>query len=229
MQRGKKSRGGLPATLERTYIVRIANVDWQKSFARIETIKKAIAARGWGPINCILLHHPELQKTKDRVKLINDIYKKQVKDGINITDLFLWNKAMGSMGLAMDTFLDHTVQEKAIGQLYAAEKKQKRCISGQWKKDGGARLSAGLMVIPDECVIYPECLGWAPCGLDWKMKGRKETRQCKARQGRLERIKLKEKADMVLSKCATPDKGKCNNTDLKVIIRWYKVNSDKVI
>jgi hypothetical protein len=69
-------RAGLPATLERSDIVRIVNIAWQKSFARVDTNLKAIAERGWGTLNCVLLDHPELQETKDRVESINNIYKK---------------------------------------------------------------------------------------------------------------------------------------------------------
>ena len=64
----EKIRAGLPATLERSDIVRIVNVAWQKIFTRVETNKHAIAARGWGPLNYILMDHPELQETKDRVR-----------------------------------------------------------------------------------------------------------------------------------------------------------------
>jgi hypothetical protein len=41
-----KIRAGLPATLERSDIVRIMNVAWTKSFARIDTKKQATTMRG---------------------------------------------------------------------------------------------------------------------------------------------------------------------------------------
>jgi hypothetical protein len=41
-----KIRVGLPATLERSDIVRIVNIAWQKSFARVDTNMNAIAERG---------------------------------------------------------------------------------------------------------------------------------------------------------------------------------------
>jgi hypothetical protein len=34
------------------------------------------------------------------------------------------------MGLTMDMFLDHKVEEKAIGKLPSAQKKDKRCLTG---------------------------------------------------------------------------------------------------
>jgi hypothetical protein len=156
-----KIRAGLPATLDTSEIVQIVNVAWQKSFARVDTNKRAIAARGLGPQNLILLDHPELQETKERVKSINEIYAKQVRYGIDITDLNLLNTDKGVMGICMEMFLDHKVQEHAIVKLSASEKKERRRQAGQVKKAGGARISAGLVAITDGCAISPECLTWA--------------------------------------------------------------------
>jgi hypothetical protein len=78
---------------------------------------KAVAERGWGALNYVLLDHPELQETKDRVESINNIYKKQVMDGVEITGLTLLNTDKGSMGLTIDMFLDNALQDKALGKL----------------------------------------------------------------------------------------------------------------
>jgi hypothetical protein len=51
------------------------------------------------------------------------------------------------MGLCMDMFLDHTVKETALWKMNPAKKKEKRRQTGQMKKDRGAGLSAGIMVI----------------------------------------------------------------------------------
>jgi hypothetical protein len=72
----RKIRDGLPATLERSDIVRIVSIAWKKSFARADTNLKAIAERGWVALNYLLLDHPEMQETNDRVESINNIYKK---------------------------------------------------------------------------------------------------------------------------------------------------------
>jgi hypothetical protein len=82
-------------------------------------------------------------------------------DGAAITDLALLNNNTGSMGLAMDMFLNNVLQEKAIGKLTAAEKKEKRRQAGTSRKDGGARLSSSLMVIIDYYAIGPDCIAWA--------------------------------------------------------------------
>jgi hypothetical protein len=120
-----KIRAGIPATIERSDIVRIVHVAWMKLFARVETKKCAIAARGWGPPNYILLDHHKLQETKDRVRSIKEIYKQQVKDGVDIADLTSLNTDRGAMGLTMDMCLDQKVEENALGQLSATTKKEK--------------------------------------------------------------------------------------------------------
>ena len=50
--------------LERTDIVPIINYAWEKSFAKIDSNKRAIAERGWNPLNRNLLKHPAILNTK---------------------------------------------------------------------------------------------------------------------------------------------------------------------
>jgi hypothetical protein len=176
-----KIGAGLPATLEKTTLIRIVNVAWQISFARVDTNKRSIAARGWGPLNYILLDHPELQETKERVHSINEIYAKQVRVGVVIIDLTLLNTEKGDMGICTEMFLDHKVQENELGKLSATEQKEMRRQAGLAKKAGGAQIFDGLVAITDGYAIGPECLAWTRC-----TRLEKE-RQAKAKQtaGRL--------------------------------------------
>jgi hypothetical protein len=70
------------------------------------------------------LDHPELQETKDRVRSINEIYEKQVRDGVKITDLATLNTQRGLIGLCVDMFLDHQVQGQALGKMTVAQEKR---------------------------------------------------------------------------------------------------------
>jgi hypothetical protein len=47
--------------------------------------------------------------------------------------------------------------------------------------------------------------------------------------GRLDIIRWKDKLDMVLANGETPKAGKWNNTDLKVVIQWFKRDGDKSV
>ena len=46
-----------------TDVIPIVNYAWTCSFAKERTNLKAISDRGWGPVNWILLSHPEIQST----------------------------------------------------------------------------------------------------------------------------------------------------------------------
>jgi hypothetical protein len=135
---------GLPATLDRSEIVRIVHVAWKKSFACVDMNNRAIAARIWRPINYILLYHPELKETKDRVGSIKEIYEHHVNYGVDIADLTSLNTDRGEICLTMDIFFNHKVNENALGQLSAVAKKEKRRKTGLAKKDGRAHVSASL-------------------------------------------------------------------------------------
>jgi hypothetical protein len=88
------------------------------------------------------------------------------------------------------------LQEKSLGKLTASEKKEKRRQAGMPRKDGGARLSAGLMVITYGYAIGPGCLVWDR--RTWLEKDQNAREKQMAR--RLERMKLKAKVDAFLAK-----------------------------
>jgi hypothetical protein len=50
--------------------------------------------------------------------------KKQLMDGVEITDLTSLNTDKGSMGLTMGMFIDNALQEKVLGKLTATKKKE---------------------------------------------------------------------------------------------------------
>ena len=51
--------------LKKTDIIPIINYCWDRSFARTITNKKAIAMRGWNPLNYVLLDSPEISSPQD--------------------------------------------------------------------------------------------------------------------------------------------------------------------
>jgi hypothetical protein len=142
-----------------------------------------------------------------------------VIDGVDITDLTSLNTENGAMGICMDMFLDHKVQENALGKLSACKKKERHHQAGLAKKAGGARISAGLMAITDGYAIGTECLTWA---LRTRLENEKKV-TAKERAAKLERILLEDTVDLVFGKGPTTAAEKWNNTDLKVIIQWFNL------
>ena len=60
LTRKKIEMGLFKLNLTRTDIIPIVNYAWDRSFARIRTNLKAIRDRGWGPLNQVLLSHPDI-------------------------------------------------------------------------------------------------------------------------------------------------------------------------
>ncbi len=56
----KKENGGIIGTIEKSDIVGLVTYAWKNSFDRIACNRKAVAERGWGPLNYNLLLHPEI-------------------------------------------------------------------------------------------------------------------------------------------------------------------------
>jgi hypothetical protein len=103
-----KTKRGLRFTIVKQDIMWIVRYAWEKSFARVETHKHAIAERGWGPFNYVLLDHPELKQIEDRVSMVT------LRDG---GDRYFPQESLNDLntteGIAGDT-IELFMEEKAI-------------------------------------------------------------------------------------------------------------------
>jgi len=59
-----KAQHNLPLTLNASDIIPLAVKAWYASFAKPNLVTKAVADRGWNPLNYALLKHPEILATK---------------------------------------------------------------------------------------------------------------------------------------------------------------------
>lgn len=66
-------------TFESTDIIPLVRQAWTLSFGRSGVARKAIAARGWGPLNYILLDHPTLLHFKKPIQQLNNQPKKSIE------------------------------------------------------------------------------------------------------------------------------------------------------
>jgi hypothetical protein len=131
-----KIRAGLPPMLERTGIVCIASVAWQHSFARVATKKRAIATQGQGLLNYIILDHPgKLQEKKDRVPSISEIYERQVREGVDFTDLASLKTDHGDMRLCIPwTCSWTTMSNKMHFRSYLSAKRRRGAANQDWQR-----------------------------------------------------------------------------------------------
>jgi hypothetical protein len=81
----EKAKLHLPCKVERHDIVGVIHRAWNESFAKVESNKRAIRNRGWGPLNFTLLDHPELQQEKKR-GIIDAAYNTCALNGLEPLD-----------------------------------------------------------------------------------------------------------------------------------------------
>lgn len=145
-----KSDHGLPLTLGPTDIVLLANKAWAASFARVESNKKAIAERGWAPLNRALLLHPDIAKTDPSLA-----QQPQVSPETEI-DMDAENFSKGSSETVMDRMVRHVMRNGGT------ERRQIALAEGQSIQDSfnnvkritsGVMVSKGMHSLRDPCLL----------------------------------------------------------------------------
>ena len=114
-------------------------------FAKKEMNKKAIAERGWGPLNYILLDHPELKMMQQQTSRIEAAYQHLKITGIlpaNPSDL---NTDHGMAGYLMEKLVDHKSQDRACNQTFLNNATAHADCANQKMLDA-LRLTAGVFV-----------------------------------------------------------------------------------
>jgi hypothetical protein len=134
----------------------IVHYAWEKSFVRIETNKHAIAERGWGPLNYVLLDHPELKAIEDRVSLVTlrddgDRYFPQ-------ENLNYLNTTEGIAGETIELFLEEKARGEEPDGMDRAGRDRCRRETAQKKLDMGKRLTAGIWAAAGNHYIDTECM-----------------------------------------------------------------------
>jgi hypothetical protein len=99
-------------TLTRHDIMWLVRYAWKKSFARVRTNTQTIAERGWGPLNYVLLDHPELQEIEERVKRAEEIDTRE--DTAQQMSLTLLNTDEGTSGETFNLFLQQKIRGETL-------------------------------------------------------------------------------------------------------------------
>jgi hypothetical protein len=91
------------------WLVRYA---WEKLFMRVRMNKQAIAERGWGPLNYVLLDHPELQEIEERVRQAEEIDTSE--DTVQQLSLTLLNTDEGTSDETFNLFLQQKIHDDTL-------------------------------------------------------------------------------------------------------------------
>ena len=142
----KKADCHLDFAVEKTDVVLLVHQVWKESFAVKATNKKAIAERGWGPLNYVLLDHPELSNTQQQTSsAVTTAYQLLDLSGSQPFDPEALNTSQGMAGTLMDKLVDRKSRELAWDETFLHD--VNACTEHAHQKMANAsRLMAGVFI-----------------------------------------------------------------------------------
>jgi hypothetical protein len=135
-----KIKHNLPIALNSEDIIPLVNKSWHSSFANIRTNRKAIAVRGWNPLNRNLLLHKEI-KISDTSESTNT-GNNEIDDN-NSTLPFALNSTTGKSGQCFQALVQHCLRHGGI------ERNQENLRNGESIQETfqkAKRLSSAVMI-----------------------------------------------------------------------------------
>lgn len=136
-----------------TDIIPIINMAWQDSFFRSEASKRAIAVRGWNPLNYALLLHSDIMKTKPTCTITDVFTGNNNKRAINLIDEI--NTSRGPAKAAVDLMIINEM--KNLGRTEAIRSKRiKKEESGERIKalaSIGGKITSGMLAVNEHYAI----------------------------------------------------------------------------
>ncbi len=150
----KKQELRLPFRIERHDAVGLTLRAWNQSFARVESNKKAVAERGWGPLTYNLLDHPELTRKQDNTAVLRAYQLAHQLHGKEIVDPATLNIDVGPSRTAMDNIVEHRIRTRAINcaredQAEEIQAKRMEVFNTCLRMTAGIAFNAGAMDLSD--------------------------------------------------------------------------------
>ncbi len=121
---------------------------WHASFAHKALVKKAVAERGWNPLNCCLLLHPEILKTKPKNTIANTAHPIENNNNNNNDQVAIpaINTTQGFATVVVDSLIHQRLLEEGCEWRSALMAEGTRI---QDELASGRRLTSGLLVSND--------------------------------------------------------------------------------
>ena len=206
--------------IDKRDIVKLVKECWKHSFAKVDTNRKAVLTRGWGPktlsYNCLL--HKEIAATKNS---ISDSSTTALTSTIDPTEL---NTHEGFAGTLIERICIKYNDDANQNGVSVIERKKKRQETAKEKlEQHGQRISAGLLVSSGQYRIDDTVHGYVK-----RVEDKRKQQEQEAQRKRKEAyFKLKEKVDNVRQKSSSPDKW--NSGELATMIQWFRRKGDAAI
>jgi hypothetical protein len=97
---------------------------------KVDSNQRAIAERGWNPLNYKQLDHEELHRIRDN-NPVKDAYELLAINGVDVADPSNLNLSTGIARTMMDKIVDYKIREKALD---TARKDQEEDFIRRWQE-----------------------------------------------------------------------------------------------
>jgi len=219
----KKQELRLPFRIERHDAVGLTLRAWNQSFARVESNKKAVAERGWGPLTYNLLDHPELTRKQDNKAIVRAYQLAHQLHGKEIVDPATLNIDVGPSRTAMDNIVEHRIRTRAINcaredQAEEIQAKRMEVFNTCLRMTAGIAFNAGAMDLSDGR-IHKRVL---------EQTRQREQNELHAAEKRKQAYEnAKKKVDAIREKSTDPLSW--NASELHAMVSWFKRPGDSNI
>lgn len=225
----EKSERRQTFAIDKIDIALLVHKAWNQSFARVHTNRKAIASRGWNPLNYNCLLHPEILSSKpsydssQSTRMVSNPAMNQNQQAI--TDTIAsppseLNLTEGLAGTLIDKILQTRNRSDARNGVNLEEQHRKQVQSALDAIKAGKRVTAGLHVAAGRFSLNGNLLD----DISAKQTEREE-KLCEKRNKKIqEHQALKNKV------AAIRELGKTNNelnvAQLRTMVSWFKQPQD---
>jgi hypothetical protein len=216
-----KNESGLPFEINKIDIVKLVKDAWRVSFARVETNRKAVLNRGWGPkaLNMNVLRHPEILSSKPKEHGCQPTSNKiDVLSTLPASEL---NISEGLSGTLIDRIvLQSNKDARTSGASIADMMIRRQATARRNLENHEKRCTAGLIASAGMIKLNEEILSFA--------RKSKEVQEAKQHEKLLKAKDaydtLCQKVDAIRTKNSPPEKWTCS--ELNTMIQWYKRPDD---
>jgi hypothetical protein len=221
--------------IQKDDVVPIVSRAWGESFARVQSNRKAIAERGWGPLNYNCLLHPEILSTRHpNDKSGHDIPAQQHQQLID-TDHVIFqeresrahaadelNTSGGTAGNLITEIIEARVRDDARNGVNLEENRRKRQEAAQEAINSKKkRFSTGLMVAAG---VYNLAGDQVLRNIEERAHMTQELESSKQEKGLKAYRSLRVKVDAV--RALSKQHEELNVSQLRTMVMWYKHRSD---
>jgi hypothetical protein len=149
----RKQEMRLPFRIERHDAVRLTHRAWNHSFARVDSNKKAVVERGWGPLTYNLLDNEELTRKKDN-KAVSSAYQLALLHGKENVDPSILNFDAGTSKTVMDRIVESKIRDRALNrarteQVEAIQTQRMEVFHTCMRMTAGVAFNAGVVDLSD--------------------------------------------------------------------------------